>query len=149
MSSDNLYQRIMKTIHEKTLEVEFLATSKMDFNSHYKTHKDQIAKCGAWALYSEDGMPLEQKSMEIGFAQWGNINPENPPEGIVKIPYHTLNQVGYNEGDIVNDLTLFLELENQSKINVYVAKSSYRLLPKKEWQKLEDNFRLLAREDWD
>ena len=146
MSSDNLYQRIMDTAREQTLAVQFIPVSRprFDFNQYYQTHKDKIAKCEAWALYSEHGVELTRKALDIGFAEWGKVDIEAPPDATISVPPDVLNQVGYKDGDTIDELTLFLELNDQPGINIYLAKPALRQLSKKDRNKIIARFKNLS-----
>lgn len=132
----------MNTVRKlgNSISIEFLSKSKINLNEYYKSNKNKIAKCLAWTLGSEDGIPLVKEGLEIGFSEL-YPDPSVPPEGEIKVPYNVLTQTGYKEGDIINYLTMFLEMKEPSTLQIYFTKPNYRKQPKKIWRELEDALR--------
>jgi hypothetical protein len=118
----------------KEIPIEILAAAKINrFHEHYLANKDRIAKCYGWILHDEDGTTLNGQDVTIGFSEIEDFDRYAAPQITIRAPQRTLEEVGYKIGDHVENFTVFLEVANPKKVNIYLAKPRLRELSKREW----------------
>jgi hypothetical protein len=91
-----------------------------------------------------EGHSMGEQFLEFGFKKWGeNWSGGESPDFIANIPKKVFLDLGYFEGDYFEKVLGFLEVNQSSQSNLFIAKFHYRQLSKRDYRELDLMFMIV------
>ena len=116
--------------------IELIPTSMpgLNFGNHYAANKGTILRCSGFTLDEEDGVEISDHPLWFGLRVSNGEGNEYHP-GAVKIPFDTLEKLGYKIGDMINKVNIYLE-PSDSALKIYVERQTHHEIPPEEARRI-------------